>query len=164
MDNVFERRPHDGTLPGMDPDISHPTPADRPELIRDGHDLLACWRALMGELGFAERKLWLLFVERDGSVAPHVTQVAELPAYPDDERLDGLMYVCGEVMSGLGDGASVAILISRPGGGGASDADRSWASRIVAAARRNRVTMYPVHLANDERLRVVAADDLIGAA
>ena len=147
----------------MDNDIPPLRPAEEMHPITDERDLLAYWRALMGELGFSERVLWLLFVRGDGTPEPHVTQVAELPEYPDGD-LSGLMYVCREVGSGIGPDTTVAILISRPGGGGPSAADRAWGARIVRAARRDGVTVHPVHLANDEAVRVLAPDDLIGAA
>lgn len=145
----------------MDNEIPALRPADEMDPIRNEHDVLAYWRALMGELGFSERVLWLLFVRGDGMAEPHLTQVAELPEYPDSD-LSGLMHVCREVSSQIGDDTSVAMLLSRPGSGGLGASDRAWGARIVEAARRHGVALHPFHVANDEQIRVVAPDDLVG--
>lgn len=147
----------------MDNEIPALRPFDQMDSIRDAHDLLAYWRALMGELGFSERVLWLLFVRRDGTAMPHLTQVAELPEYPDSD-LSGLMTVCEEVSATIGEGTCVAMLLSRPGSGGLDASDRAWGARIVEAASRHRVGLHPLHVANDQQIRVVAPDDLLGVA
>ena len=43
----------------------------------------------MGRLGFGRTSLWMLLLEPDGTPVPHVVEIDEIPARPDD-TLDGL--------------------------------------------------------------------------
>ncbi|UYM03807.1 hypothetical protein [Solicola gregarius] len=144
-------------------DNHHPRPDQLPP-IRTPRDLHARWRTLMGELGFSDRTLWVTFLEPDGAMVPHIVQVAELPTYPTAPNLDSLIEVCGRELDILGAGAAVAMLLSRPGHDVLTDADRAWGAGIAATARAHDVRAHPLHLANDEAVRVLAPDDLIGAA
>ncbi|HLR84190.1 MAG TPA: hypothetical protein VK059_04530 [Nocardioidaceae bacterium] len=145
-------------------DIPRLPSADHMSAIRNERDLHERWRALMGELGFSGRTLWVTFVLPDGIMFPHIVQVAETPTYPADADLDGLLWLCGQAFEVVGDDVTVAMLLSRPGSAGVRDSDRAWASGIVAAARARSIRTYPLHLATDEAVRVIAPDDLIGAA
>lgn len=144
-------------------DNRRPAPDQLPP-IRTLRDLHARWRDVLGELGFADRKLWVIFIETDGSMFPHIVQVAEVPAYPTPSNLDSLIEICGRELEMLGEGSSVAMLLSRPGHDALTDSDRAWGAGIAAAARSQGVRAHPMHLANDEAVRVIAPDDLIGAA
>lgn len=44
----------------------------------------------MEPLGFARRALWLAFVADDGEVSPALVEIADVPAFPDDESRDDL--------------------------------------------------------------------------
>ncbi|MGH3424491.1 MAG: hypothetical protein ACRDO8_07175 [Nocardioidaceae bacterium] len=141
-----------------DEDIPPISTANDP--IGSQHDLHLRWRALMGPLGFSERLLWLGFIGADACMAPGLTQIAELPQYPDDEMLDSLMEACRRLLDDPVTGGSVAFLLSRPGTWQMTGADRAWARGLLSAARRADVPIEPVHLANDHRLCVFAPDDL----
>ncbi|MEU4418956.1 hypothetical protein AB0F74_37855, partial [Nocardia salmonicida] len=85
----------------------------RPEDMPPVHtqaDLHQHWRALIGELGFGETSLWLLFFESDGRCTPLIQQVANLPDVPDPEILTNLMWLCDEVLRACLPGGSVAFL------------------------------------------------------
>ena len=145
-------------------DIPPLQPADQMPPIHNERDLHERWRALMGELGFADRTLWVTFIMPDGMMFPHIVQVAELPAHPTGDNLDALIEMCVREFEDSGDDITVAMLLSRPGTDVVTDSDRAWATGISAAARARAVRAYPMHLANDQAVRILAPDDLIGAA
>ncbi|MDO7867631.1 hypothetical protein [Nocardioides jiangxiensis] len=79
-----------------------------------------------------------------------VTEIDELPVRPDEGAVDGLRHVFGSF-----EGVEVALLHCRPGAAPLCSADRAWVGALVAAS-----PVWPVHVANDVGLRVVAPDDL----
>jgi hypothetical protein len=146
----------------MDDDIPPLLPPDQMPSIHSPQDMHRHWRALMGELGFSRRLLWLGFVTSDGRMAPQLHQVEELPRDPIPLLVDNLLGICREVLDGVGDSdGSVAFLLSRPGSGQMTETDRAWARALASAAGQSGVRLQPIHLATDEVLRVFAADDLI---
>ncbi len=60
-----------------------------------------------------------------------------------------------EVLDGLKDGTSVALLLTRPGRGPISDADRQWSTLLTEVAKELGVPIEPVFRANDESLVLV---------
>lgn len=137
-------------------------PDDLPP-IRSQSDLERHWRALMGPLGFSKRTLWLMFVAPDGATVGRLTQIDLVPARPVQRLLDQLLRTCAEMVEhDLPAGTTVAFLRSRPGRGPVDDEDVAWASGLLSAARTVGVPCEPVHVANDERLVVVAPDHLTG--
>jgi hypothetical protein len=132
--------------------------------VRSQADLELHWRRLMGELGFGSTLLWWIFFDADGHGAPTIQQVEDLPEVPEPQGLANLMRICQQVLDDVAPGGSVAFLRSRPGGAGITAGDRAWASGIGRAARAAGVHCHPVHLANDQELRVFAPDDEIACA
>jgi hypothetical protein len=57
-----------------------------------------------------------------------------------------------EVLDGLHDGTTVALLLTRPGRGPISDADRRWATLLTDVAAEFGVPIEPVYRANDQSL------------
>lgn len=141
--------------PSVDPWVDEAL--DRPICCQA--DLHRLWRVLMGELGFARRRLWVLLVCADGRPVPHLIRVDEIPELPGG-RLDGLLEMCQQ----LDDECGVAVLLSRPGRDGVSAADRAWAGALLDAARATGVSCWPLHVANDVAVRVVAPDGLADSA
>jgi hypothetical protein len=127
--------------------------ADLP--IHSQADLDRLWRALVGDLGFSHRRLWVLLVCDDGRPIPHVVQVDEIPELPGDDLVHLL-----EMCQHLDDEAAVAVLLSRPGSDGLTATDKAWGAALLAAARATGVSCWPLHVANDVAIRVVAPDDL----
>lgn len=119
------------------------------------------WRALMGPLGSSCSRLWLLFLEADGAAVPDITTIDEIPARADPVGCENLAQIAAHV---LAEGASFAVLLSRPGREPMNEADRSWARGLTAAAAALGVSMWPMHFANDRELRVFAPDDLVRTA
>ena len=132
-------------------------PPDQQPPIRTQSDLEALWRSLMGPLGFSRTTLWMLLLGPDGRPLPHVIQVDDIPTRPTGavENLTGLL-------TGLVEpGGSVVFLLSRPGvDGPPTPSERAWTRALQVVGRNLGPTVWPVHLANDQALRVCTPDDL----
>jgi hypothetical protein len=135
-------------------------PRDLP-VVRTQSDLDALWRTLMGPLGFGYPRLYVVFIPPDGRCVPHITEVSDLSELPDPLVIGNLLGICSTLLDRtLPSGSRVAFLHARPGGRGITAADRAWGAALLAAADRALVPVWPVHLANDRELRVLAPDDL----
>ena len=152
--------PHD---PHHDPVPPLRRPEDVPP-VRTQAALYELWRSLMGPLGFGQRLLWLQLLDAEGRCTPLLPTIEDLPLLPDEECFDQVVGFVQQLLDLEVPGGSVAFLLSRPGRAGISASDRRWAAGLTAAARRLGVRCWPVHLANDEELRVVTDDDLAATA
>lgn len=112
-------------------------------------DLQQRWRALMQELGFGERLLRFTFVGPDRCFLKVLSEV-EIGLHPAPVVADNLMWALKEILEGLGDGFTVALLLTRPGRGGLSNNDRRWCTALTGAAARHDVPIEPIFRANDE--------------
>ena len=122
--------------------------------------VLRTWLRFTRQHVWTDRELWILYCE-DGQPTPVLTQLADLPALPDDEGLAGLMDVCNHFVDMLGPG-SFAFLLVRPGVAGLSSGDKRWATGIVAAAREAGIPIEPLHHTNGLEVREFAPDELVG--
>ena len=130
-------------------------------LIHTQADLQEVWRHLIRPLGFSRRSVWLLLIGGDDRPTPLVTEVRDLPEIVEGEATDGL----AEMLSGLLDvepSGRWALLLSRPGAGGSSEADRAWAAALYDACRRHGVPHEVVHLATDETILPIPLDEVTG--
>jgi hypothetical protein len=118
-------------------------------------DLHRTWRALIGELGFRDRQLWLLFLDPDGRPLGPLMTIDDLPDGPYDLAVDDLVMVCREILDGPGGGGSVAMLIARPGTDPWHIGDRAWARYLTAVTHRVGGRMWPVHGAHDRALETL---------
>jgi hypothetical protein len=146
----------------MNDDIPPLLPPHDMPAIRTPADLHRAWSALMGALGFPDRRLWLLFLDRSGRPMGPLLSIDTLPDGPYDLAVEDLVTVCREILDGPGDGASVAMLITRSGSDGWHVGDRAWARYLTAAAHRVGGTVWPVHRANDRELAAVPASEVGG--
>ena len=117
-------------------------------------DLRQRWRALLQELGFGERLLRFAFVGPDRRLIKVLTDV-EIGPRPLATQVDELMAALATLIEGLGDGTTVALLLTRPGRGGLSNADRAWYGALIASAERFDVALEPIFRANDESLVLI---------
>ncbi len=147
----------------MDHDLPRPRPEALPPILTQA-DLEARWRLLMGDLGFSRHTVWLLPLDGEGRTPGLLIPVEEMPEHPVPAELDQLMEVVGQIAAMVGPGGSVAFLLTRPGPGELTRWDRTWAQGLVEAAARAGLRTWPVHLANDVRLRVFAPDDAVRSA
>lgn len=129
-------------------------------VIRSQADLEAAWRHLIRPLGFRGRSLWMLLIGPDDRPTPVITEVAELPETFDDEASDNLAVVLVDVMRDVEPDGRWALLCSRPGGGGANDADRGWAGGLYNTCRRHGIAHDVIHLATDTDLFPIPLDDV----
>ena len=143
-----------------DADLPPRLPLDEWPPLRTQAELHHHWRGLMGPLGFTFRRLWLLFLDPDDRVVPHVAEIDDIPEEPRTEEVDALMAMCAHVQQ-ADRIARVAILLSRPGRGALCTSDRRWGWALDGSARRAGVRLAPLHLANDEVLVPLTGDDLL---
>ena len=138
-------------------------PKDTPP-IRSQADLYRQWRALMGDLGFGSSQVFMIVLDENDRFTPVVQNIVELPDVPDADAIDGLMTFCRMLLDEIVPRGSAAFLFARPGPSGITASDRAWATRLAIAARDHGVASHPVHLANDDEVRVFAPDDEIASA
>ena len=117
-------------------------------------DLLQRWRALMGPLGFGERLLRCVFVGPDRRFTKILLDVP-IPSTPDPDVLVNLLPALSAILDEREPGTTVAFLLTRPGRGRVSNADREWATIVIACAGRFDVPTEPFFRANDESLVLV---------
>jgi hypothetical protein len=112
------------------------------------------WRAVIGRLGFSERLLWIGFVGPDRRMVKALSQV---PLGPRPRRpiVETTMTAVLDVLDGLKDDTSVALLLTRPGKGPISDADRQWSTLLTDVAAELNVPIEPIFRANDDSLVLV---------
>jgi hypothetical protein len=143
----------------MDDDIP---PLRRPEdmpPIRTQADLHRHWRALMGQLGFGYRSLWVQLIGPGDRCAPALMQIEYLEDEPEDLFLANLMQICGRFVHETSMGGRVAMLLSRPGRRELTVSDRVWAAGLHRAAAVSAIPCEALHLANDQEIRVITPDD-----
>jgi hypothetical protein len=143
----------------MDDDIP---PLRRPEdmpPIRTQADLYRHWRALMGELGFGYRSLWVQLIGPDDRSAPMLLHIEHLEEEPDELFLTNLMGILRHVTTDSPADVRVAMLLSRPGRRDLTTSDRIWIAGLQRSAAQAALFTEPMHLANDQELRVVTPDD-----
>jgi len=120
-------------------------------------DLEDAWRTLMEPLGFSSRSLWLMFIDTDDRPMPQLTEIEDLPLALGDEELVGLR----QLLSHFRDtGLRPAFLLSRPGAGGLTAADRRCAAQVLEACRAEAMEVEVMHVATDTVLAPVPMDDL----
>jgi hypothetical protein len=117
-------------------------------------DLRERWRALMGPLGFGERLLWEGFLGPDRRLMKTLRQVPISPR-PRARIMKGLMSSLRTLLDDMASGTTVALLLTRPGHGPVSPADRLWAKLLNEMAERFAVPLEPIFRANDESLQRV---------
>jgi len=134
-------------------------PKDTPPITTQD-DLCRQWRAMMGKLGFSQRYLWALILDKDGCLIPGVVQIDQCSAIPDRAMIRNLMRSLRSVLKQDCPAGLLAFLWSRPGSAETRPADIAWATALINESRRAKVKMWPVHFATDYDLRAFAPDEL----
>lgn len=119
--------------------------------VHSAADLRQRWRALMGELGFGQRLLWLGFVGRDRRLYKTMTQIP-MPPRPRRDYVDDVLVRLHWILYEFDPGTTPALLLTRPGVGGISQSDRQWATLLTEVATEREVQLEPIFRANDEAL------------
>ncbi|OHV00246.1 hypothetical protein [Mycobacterium talmoniae] len=120
--------------------------------VHSAADLRQRWRALMGPLGFGERLLWFGFIGPDRRFIKMLNQVPIGPR-PQSRPLKNLMSALRTLLrDDMPAHSSVALLLTGPGRGAVSSADRVWSTQLTEMAARFDVPLEPIFRANDEML------------
>ena len=114
-------------------------------------DLRQCWRALMGPLGFGRRLLWVSYLGPDRRLIKTLSQMPIGPR-PQQRTLKNLMSSLRSLLDDMAPGTTVAMLLTGPGQGPITPADRVWSKSLTAIAERFAVPIEPIFWANDESL------------
>ena len=122
--------------------------------VHSAADLRQRWRALMGPLGFEERLLWFGLIGPDRCFSKKLSRVP-VCLRPQGRILWNLMSALRTLLDDLGPGNTVALLVTRPGRGPVSPADRVWSKTLADMADRFAVPLEPIFRANDESLEPV---------
>lgn len=129
--------------------------------IRTHHDLFALWEAIVGEPGFGRRTLWLSFLDDDQRPLKLILPFDDMPESVDTTTIGRLFDTVREARAeGAIPYASLAVMFSRPGSGRIREGDRAWA-RALHDLLSDQTPRWPVHLATDDGVVVLAPDDLV---
>jgi hypothetical protein len=125
-------------------------------------DVEQMWRAVMRPLGWSRRALWFFLVTPEDRPLPRICEVADLPDEVDDEGHAADAELWRDLLADLVPGGRVALLLVRPGAGGPTPADRAFAEGVYTACRRVGVPLEVIHLATDEEIWALPADEVLG--
>jgi hypothetical protein len=115
--------------------------------VHSTEDLCRRWQALMGPLGFGARLLWFSFVGRDRCLIKVLNQI-DIPLSPDERIGVEVFSVVRAVLDGFEPDTTVALLLTRPGSGPVSHADRRWSAMLTETAARFDIPLEPIFCAN----------------
>jgi hypothetical protein len=127
--------------------------------IHSPADMRQRWRALMGPLGFGERLLRFSFVGPDRRMVKVLGDVP-IRLSPEPELVRSLMVALSGLVQQVGEDSTVALLLTRPGVGPVSNADRQWSTSLTRTAAEFGVPLEPIFRANDEALVPLEPDGL----
>lgn len=119
--------------------------------VHSAADMRERWRALMGQLGFGERLLWVGFLGADRRMYKTMSQIP-LRAKPQPGLVEFVVSRLPFILTGLEPGSTVAFLLTRPGRGPVSNLDRDWAALLAKTAAAYGVPIEPIFRTNDETL------------
>jgi hypothetical protein len=128
--------------------------------IRTQGDVQRMWELLMQPLGFRSTSVWVTFIGPDDRPTRFLLEITDNDELPGLEEVAHLFASLEHICTEEGDATSVALLVSRPGRDSVNAADRAFAARLMAGARRSSVPCHPIHVANDVAVWAVTPDDL----
>jgi hypothetical protein len=125
-------------------------------------DVEQLWRAVMRPLGWRGRALWFFLVTPDDRPLPRICEIADLPDAIDPQGQEAAAKLWHDLLADIVPGGRIALLLVRPGGGGPSTTDRAIAEGTYAACRAAGVALEVIHLATDEDIWPLPADEVLG--
>jgi hypothetical protein len=102
--------------------------------LRTDEDVLRRIDLLVDQDARQERSIWLMFLSATGVQLPVVVPINGVPEYPDLTTARSLCWVIAEALRDNVPGGHAVVVLTRPGGGRADDADRNWAATLHRAA------------------------------
>lgn len=139
---------------------THPSEPFAPHL-QSQSDVELMWRTLMRPLGWRRRALWFALVDTGDRPLPRLCEIDELPDRIDPDGHAAAAEVWRSLIADLVPGGRLAVLLVRPGGGGPSADDRALAEGTYAACRVAGVPLEVIHLATDEDVWPLPADEVL---
>lgn len=149
-----------GSWWSMDDDIPELRPLEDLEPLVSDRDLHAFWRMIKGPFGFSEPQAFAVVIDGEGRPIPGLINVKEWPQRFESELCESLAERLAEVIEGYELAVSCAVMWARPGEDVFTPLDRQWCHAFVTALRDRGLGRWPVHRANDHRVRTVTGDDL----
>jgi hypothetical protein len=140
--------------------MTDPTTVPFQPVIRTQADLERAWRTLMEPLGFSSSSVWLMLIGADDRPLPHITEIDDAADPPSPEQAEGLASMLQTLLDDVAPGGRWAFLRSRPGRAGITEVDRAVAQAMLGACHAAGVPVDVMHLATDDDLRPLVADDL----
>jgi hypothetical protein len=134
-------------LPGMASPYCPPPIETATDPVHSAADLGRRWQALMGPLGFGERLLWFTVLGPDRCMLTVLHQLS-IPLSPRERHGVELFRMLRGVLDAFEPGTTVALLLTRPGAGPISNADRRWATMLTDTAERFAIPLEPIFRAN----------------
>lgn len=124
-------------------------------------DVEQLWRTLMQPLGWSRRACWFALIGPDDHPLPQLGEFEDLPAQPPPEDLAQAARLWRSLLDEALPGGRVALLVCRPGRGGPTPVDRGIAAAFYAACREAAVPVEVIHLATDEDIWPLPADEVL---
>lgn len=124
-------------------------------------DVEQLWRTLMQPLGWSRRACWFALIGPDDHPLPQLGEFEDLPAQPPPEDLAQAARLWRDLLDEALPDGRVALLVCRPGHGGPTAVDRGVAASIYAACREAAVPVEVIHLATDEDIWPLPADEVL---
>jgi hypothetical protein len=128
--------------------------------IRTQADLQRTWQRLMSPLGFSGHSIWMLVIGPDDRPLPQITELTEAEL-PDDLTPEDFARLLRHLRDAGIDPVRFAFLRSRPGPGGVTVDDRTWATFLYDAARLANVPVDVVHRACDQDVVPIPFDEVL---
>lgn len=130
--------------------------------LQSQSDVEQMWRTIMRPLGWRRRALWFALVGPDDRPVPQLCEVEDLPEIVDAAGHAAAARLWRDLLADLMPGGRVAALLARPGCGGPGRCDRLFADGMYAACREAGVPLEVLHLATDDDIWPLPADEVLG--
>jgi hypothetical protein len=129
----------------MDTTPPHHSPLTDP--LRTDAEILHRIGQLIGPSAREWRSLVLFFLDGDARTLPVVVPIDDVPDDPEPAVLENLCWILAQVLNEQEPGASVVIMLTRPGPAEPDRTDLTWRDRMSDAATRQGVRVRLVCLA-----------------
>jgi hypothetical protein len=124
-------------------------------------DVEQLWRTLMQPLGWSRRACWFALIGPDDRPLTQLGEFEDLPAQPPPEELAQAACLWRGLLDEVLPRGRVALLVCRPGRGGPTAVDRGVAAAFYDACREAAVPLEVIHLATDEDIWPLPADEVL---
>jgi hypothetical protein len=131
------------------------SPADDP--LRTDKEILDRIGQLIQPEARQWRSLVLFFLDGDARALPVVVPIDDVPEDPDPAVIKNLCWILSQVLDEQVPGASVVIMLTRPGAAEPDSTDLLWGDRLASAASGQGVQVRLLCLATPAGLLALTA-------